>query len=301
MKSKLIVAAVIVGSFALAGCSGGGSSDSAMDMDEPPPLTEEEERIAELEEELEEAQEDADEANRLRQAAEANARQADADRQRLEGEAEARRRADAAADTRRVIVGLNAGNDSDLTLVVDLPNLKHGAPAPVTAPTGPFTTTTSRSGQWSKTAHTASTGDMRDMVEVYSDVEAPTSVPFKDSIYNPNDSVVDAEGDVVAPGGFVLGPDNRDDVASGSFDRRSALPKSFDMMDRGEYTIAQQRTDAIEAAQTAFGEDPSDANRAALEAARALEGPRHRSPSLPLDRRSGGPPGRCVRHIPVRQ
>ena len=269
MKSKLIVAAVIVGSFALAGCSGGGSSDSAMDMDEPPPLTEEEERIAELEEELEEAQEDADEANRLRQAAEANARQADADRQRLEGEAEARRRADAAADTRRVIVGLNAGNDSDLTLVVDLPNLKHGAPAPVTAPTGPFTTTTSRSGQWSKTAHTASTGDMRDMVEVYSDVEAPTSVPFKDSIYNPNDSVVDAEGDVVAPGGFVLGMDNRDDVASGSFDRRSALPKSFDMMDRGEYTIAQQRTDAIEAAQTAFGEDPSDANRAALEAARA--------------------------------
>ena len=66
MKSKLIMAAVIVGSFALAGCGGGGSSDSAMDMDEPPPLTEEEERIAELEEELEEAQDEASEAERLR-------------------------------------------------------------------------------------------------------------------------------------------------------------------------------------------------------------------------------------------
>ncbi len=270
MKSKLIMAAVIVGSFALAGCSGGGGNDTAEMMStDPAPPTEEEERIAELEEDLEDAQEEADEANRLRQAAEADARQAEADRQRLEGEAEARRRADAAADTRRVIVGLNAGNDGELTLVVDLPNLKHGAPAPVTAPTGPFTTTTSRSGQWSKTAHTASTGDMRDMVEVYSDVEAPTSVPFKDSIYNDDNAVVNAEG-MVLPGGFELETANRDDVASGSFDRTSALAKSFDMMDRGEHTTAQQRTEAINLAQTALDNDPTNADRREeLETARA--------------------------------
>ena len=75
MKSKLIMAAVIVGSFALAGCGGGGNDTAEMMSTDPAPPTEEEERIAELEEDLEEAQEDADEANRLRQAAEANARQ----------------------------------------------------------------------------------------------------------------------------------------------------------------------------------------------------------------------------------
>ena len=64
MKSKLIVAAVIVGSFALAGCSGGGGDNGTAETMMP---TEEEERIAELEEELEEAQEEAAEAKRLRQ------------------------------------------------------------------------------------------------------------------------------------------------------------------------------------------------------------------------------------------
>ena len=243
MKTKLI-AALIVGSFVLAGCGGGGSSDSAMDEEMQ---VADQERIDELEEELEEAQEEAAEAERLRQAAEAQRQQAEADRQRLEDEAEARRRADAAAATRRVIVGLDAGS----TLTLGVGTIKYGAPAPVTGPTGPFTTTTGRTGQWSTTAHTASTGEMRDMVEIYSDVEAPTSVPFKDSTYNANNGseVIDNEGDFANWYDLVAVANDgplRDDTRSSSFDRVSSTPKSFDLVDRGSYTSAADRQNAID-------------------------------------------------------
>ena len=86
------------------------------------------------------------------------------------------------------------------------------------------------------------------MVEVYSDVETLPPVPFKDSEYNPNDnSVVDAEGDVVVTGGVQMGVDNRNDVASGSFDRTSAPPKSFDMGgSRGTHDCAAKDRSAID-------------------------------------------------------
>ena len=134
MKTKLI-AALIVGSFVLAGCGGGGSSDSAMDEEMQ---VADQERIDELEEQLEAAQEQARLEQAAREREQAAREQAEAEQERLEDEAEARRRADAAAATRRVIVGLNAGNDGDLMLDVDLDNLKYGAPAPVTGPTGPI-------------------------------------------------------------------------------------------------------------------------------------------------------------------
>ena len=41
------------------------------------------------------------------------------------------------------------------------------------------------------------------MFLLYSDVEAPDSVPFKDSMYNENDAVVDAQG-MVLPAGYDL-------------------------------------------------------------------------------------------------
>ena len=44
------------------------------------------------------------------------------------------------------------------------------------------------------------------MFLLYSDVEAPDSVPFKDSTYNTGDNVVDAQG-MVLPAGYGLGAD----------------------------------------------------------------------------------------------
>ena len=238
MNTRLIAAAIL-GSFVLAGC-GGGSSDTAMQVAD-------QERIDELEEQLEEAQEEAEQERLAREAEELARQQAEAEQERLENEAEARRRADAAADTRRVIVGLNEGS----TLTLGVGTIKYGAPAPVTSPTGPFTTTTSRSGQWSKTALTASTGDMRHMVEIYSDVEAPTSVPFKDSTYNANNGspVIDNEGDFANWYDLVVTANDgplRDDTRSSSFDRESSTPKSFDLVDRGLYTSAAERQAAID-------------------------------------------------------
>ena len=225
---------------------------------------------ADAEREAEEAETARQEAEEAEQEAEEARQTAETERQRLANEAEERRKADNAAATRRAIVGLNIGNDPVLTLAVDVDNLKYGAPAPVTTPTGSFTTTTSRSGQWSKTALTASSGEMRDMVEVYSDVEAPTSVPFKDSIYNDGSPpAVDAQGMVSATGVALTQNVNRTDVASGSFDRTSAAPKSFDMVDRGQYETTADRDAAIQTAQTNFDTTPSEENRVALAAARA--------------------------------
>ena len=123
MKTKLI-AALIVGSFVLAGCGGGGSSDSAMDMDEPPPLTEEEERIDELEEQLEAAQEQArlEQAAREREQAarereQAAREQAEAEQERLEDEAEEAETRANRADAKATIGGLRAAAAGTLTTV----------------------------------------------------------------------------------------------------------------------------------------------------------------------------------------
>ena len=224
----------------------------------------EEEAVA-AEQAEQEAEDDAAEAERLRQEAEEERQAAEAARQRLAAEAEARRKADAAERARTAIVGSRTIGAAATIAVGDI---EYGEPAPVTTPPGPFTTTEGRSGRWSTTSLTAIAEPTRDMIQIYSDVEAPTSVPFKDSEYNTNNAVVNAEG-MVLPAGLALGTDNRDDAASGSFDRTSAPPKSFDMVDRGEHETAQERTDAISTAQGNFDNDPSDANRDALAAARA--------------------------------
>ena len=124
------------------------------------------------------------------------------------------------------------------------------------------------SGRWFRTSGSSQSGGTTQHVLLYSDVEAPDSVPFKDSTYNMDDDVVDAKG-MVLEAGYVLGTDLRMDVASGSFDRTSTSAKSFDIGDRGEHTTAQERTEAITMAQSTFDGDPTDANRVALAAARA--------------------------------
>ena len=77
MNTRLI-AALIVGSFVLAGCGGGGSSDSAMDMeDETPQVSEtDQDRIDELQDQLTAAQQQAQQAEAARLQAEQEAAEA---------------------------------------------------------------------------------------------------------------------------------------------------------------------------------------------------------------------------------
>ena len=95
----------------------------------------------------------------------------------------------------------------------------------------------SPAGQWYRTTATGRRPTENDWIEVYSNVEAPKPIPFKDSDYNMVDPVVvDAQGDVVGWFDVVAGSNDgplRDDAASGSFDRASETPKSFDLVDRG--------------------------------------------------------------------
>ena len=118
----------------------------------------------------------------------------------------------------------------------------------------------SQAGQWYRTTATGRRPTANDWIEVYSNVEAPEPIPFKDSEYNEDDLVVDAQGDVV--GWFdVVSVSNggplRDDAASGSFDRASDTPKSFDLVDRGP---TQMEWDDARAAKKIIDDINSDDN-----------------------------------------
>ena len=177
MKTKLI-AALIVGSFVLAGCGGGGSSDSAMDMDEPPPLTEEEERIAELEEQLEAAQEQArlEQAAREREQAarqreQAAREQAEAEQERLEMEAEEATAALNREQAQDALVQLT----EDLTTFGGTVSPKYGAQATVEG-IGPFPASQgSTDGAWYVTRFTNLDRQRDETLVVYSDVGPSTS------------------------------------------------------------------------------------------------------------------------------
>ena len=176
------------------------------------------------------ADDDAAEAERLRLEAEAARQTAEAERARLAAAAEERRKADAAERARTAISG-DRTIGATATLAVGA--IEYGEPAPVTTPVGPFTTSTGRSGVWSTTSLTAIAEPTRDMIQIYSDVEAPASVPFKDSSYNQGGNpVVDNEGNIVYANGIDMAGD-REDVASSSFPRSSGPAKSFDYVYRG--------------------------------------------------------------------
>ena len=211
------------------------------------------EEAQEAEEEAEQAQDDAAEAERQRQAAEQaeqeaeearqeaeEARQeAEAERARLAAAAEERRKADAAERARTAIDGhVNRDAPGELTVGA----IEYGEPAPVTAPPGPFTTSTGRSGVWSTTSLTAIAEPTRDMIEIYSDVEAPKRSAFSTSPLNEANvgaptgitttTVIDGTGDVV--GWVNIMNDAHSLIAtSGSFPRDSGEPVPFRLVDRG--------------------------------------------------------------------
>ena len=188
---------------------------------------------------------------------------AEAERKRLADEAEKAEQRANAAQAARVYTGLDGTIGSTLAVTP-----RYREAADITAPAGVRGSSAGATGRWFKTTGSRRTQTTADQVAIYSDVEAPKSVPFKDSEYNPTGTpVVNAQGEVV--GEFTLRTSLRADVASGSFDRTSSTPKSFDIVDRGQYTTAQARAEAIRAAQDAYAGDQSDANRDALAAARA--------------------------------
>lgn len=210
MNTKLI-AALILGSFVLAGCSGGGSGDDAQMMgDETPPTTED--QVSDLQDQLD--------------AAEERARLAEEARQQAEMEAEEARQAANRAEARRALAGSRT-TGSTATLAV---TPRYNMAATVTVPTGTSATTSSQTGRWRNTSLTGRTATTVDTVEVYADVEAPDPVDFKDSTYNSDNSVVNTEGDVI---GEVAIAGSRSDTAASLFPSTSGPPKSFNYVDRG--------------------------------------------------------------------
>ena len=177
--------------------------------------------------------------------------------QRLAAEAEKARKA---ADTERARVAISGDRNIGTT---DPPGLVasntfvYGEPAPVTAPPGPFTTTTGRSGRWSTTLLTDRREATRHTIEIYSDVEAPKNEPFRTSPLNMGSdvgptgtsAVIDGTGDVVGWVNIMNASGSGDGhsriAASGSFPRNIGNPEQFDLRDRGltetEYGTGPER------------------------------------------------------------
>ena len=166
--------------------------------------------------------------------------EAETEQDRLEQVAEDAQQQVDQASARPVLVGLG-GLDADMasTIGTDDPNVtpRYRAAASVTGTIGVtfVNPTTGSQGRWFRTSFSNRGASFVDRADVYSDVDGPTSVRFKDSDYNDGtsdntvvgklgrelvgDTVVNAEGDVVNWLG-VMG--RQDDTASSAFPRTSA-------------------------------------------------------------------------------
>lgn len=119
---------------------------------------------------------------------------------------------------------------------------RYNAPAVVSSPPVSLTnSSTSSLGRWLRTTITHRGGQTDDHIEIYSDVEASKSVPFKDSRYNVGDAVYDAQGKFVAPVGIT---GTQDDTASGSFPRQDVGLKSYTLDDKGLYYTLDSSDDS---------------------------------------------------------
>ena len=268
MQARFTLAVLLgVVLLAAAACSGGGDDERIAELETDLAASEEAlERETEQRQEAEKARKKADddaaaakkkadddaaEAERLRLEAEAARQTAEAERARLAAVAEERRKADA---TERARVAISGTRILGAAPVVPDGAIEYGEPAPVTTPTGPFTTTTGRSGRWSTTTHTALREATRHTIEIYSDVEAPARSAFRTSPLNTAD--VGGPGNTAPPAvidgtnmvrGWVEimnaagGVDNHSRIAAaGAFPRVIGDPEPFSLVDRGltesEYT-----------------------------------------------------------------
>ncbi len=165
-------------------------------------------------------------------------------------------------NARRVLAGLNPGAAPTAagTSVAVTPRYRASALVTPTPPLSTPTTTTGTNGKWFRTSIEDRDFATIDRIDVYSDVEAPKQVPFRDSIYNdgtsgdgiantdntltvvapynPDDStpteVIDSLGEV---GGSIRIPDDArvSGVVSSSFPKSGEAVKSFTVTDRGFY------------------------------------------------------------------
>ena len=179
--------------------------------------------------------------------------QAEAEQDRLAQVAEDAQQQVDQASARTVLVGLG-GLDEEMASIISAPDLavtpSYRAAAGVRGtPNVTFDksrATTGSQGRWLRTSYSNRGASSVDRMDVYSDVDASTSIPFKDSDYNDGSSdnsvvgkfdaalvgttVVNAEGDVVNWLGVM---DTQDDTASSAFPRTSATGvKSFSLIDR---------------------------------------------------------------------
>ena len=199
------------------------------------------EEAEEARQDAQEAEDDAAEAERLRQEEEAARLAAEAEAQRLAAAAETARKA---ADTERARVAISGTRTLGAAPVVPDGAIEYGEPAPVTTPPGPFSTSTSGSGRWSTTTHTALREATRHTIEIYSDVEAPARSAFRTSALNTDDvgpsgtnAVIDGTN-MVRGWVEIMNADGGDDnhsriAASGSFPQVIGNPVPFTLVDRG--------------------------------------------------------------------
>ena len=255
MKTKLI-AALIVGSFVLAGC-GGGSGDTARDEEM---RVADQERIDELVEQLEEAQDEAEQERLAREQAEAAEAQAQADRERLVQEAEERRQAaeERLAQSREERQSAGFGTSAG-TLVVTprypgTENIPIPIPAVIKTP-DIVSPSVVADDPWDMTTGSSSDGTYRDSVMIYSDVEMPTQVAFQDSTYNTGPKVVNAEGKIIA--GYSIRRARTDvggtlqDESPEHFPLTSLVPMTYKLIDRGSFDTEEKYNAAL----TACGAD----------------------------------------------
>ena len=176
--------------------------------------------------------------------------EAEAEKDRLEQVAEDAQQQVDQASARTVLLGLG-GLDEEMASIIPAPDLavtpSYRAAAGVRGtPNVTFDksrATTGSQGRWLRTSYSNRGASSVDRMDVYSDVDASTSVPFKDSAYNNDDNenfvngedsttsdpVVNLEGKVV---NWVDIMGTRDDTASSAFPRTSGS-KSFTQTNRG--------------------------------------------------------------------
>ena len=118
-----------------------------------------------------------------------------------------------------------------------------------TAPAVTFSgITTGTTGSWFRTAFSHRGGTNYDQLHVYSDVESPDSVPFRDSTYNTEGTITGKYNPSVTTPTMVVddnmvvgsvqistsgGQEDRDDAAASQFPRSGDPRKDFDQSDRG--------------------------------------------------------------------
>ena len=201
---------------------------------------------------------------------------AEAEQDRLEQVAEDAQQQVDQASSRTVLLGLGGLNaEMASTIGTDDPDVtpRYRAAASVTGTTGVtfVNPTTGSQGRWFRTSFSNRGESFVDRMDVYTDVDAATSVPFKDSRYNVDNAIVNAEGEITNRLGITGA---RDDVAGTGFPRSSGPVMSYDLDSRGmtmtEFTDVQSSLESMDYDGQDDGFTPADRNtqafRDALEA-----------------------------------